>query len=102
MIFPCYYYDFVDIYKIYAITKYAVIKWNIINILFYICFQFLAVLNFFATGCYQRRTLATSQMSQAVVCRLINKFSTFIADKLSGKYIDFPVTLQEKQQKAER
>lgn len=64
--------------------------------------QFCAVLHFYATGCYQSRALATSQMSQSTVSRLISKFSKLIADVMAEKYITFPEDEEGKKSTAER
>lgn len=64
-------------------------------------FQILATFNFFATGCYQRRVNAYAQMSQSTFGKILRLVTDFMADKMSAKYIKFPVTEAERQAKSE-
>lgn len=54
--------------------------------------RLLAALNFYASGCYQRKvgTDAFAMMSQSVVSKCITEISRVITEKLAPKYIKFP------------
>ncbi len=57
----------------------------------------LATLNFFASGCYQRRVGmdAFGMMSQSMISKSINEISKAITNHLGNKYIKFPRSEQE-------
>lgn len=59
--------------------------------------QFCCVLNFYASGSYQRRVGqdAFATLSQTVVSRCITIISRTIATKLMGEYIVFPQSVEE-------
>lgn len=59
--------------------------------------QFCSVLNFFASGSYQRRVGSDgyAMLSQTVVSRCIRSFSYVIATKMMDQYIQFPNNIEE-------
>lgn len=59
--------------------------------------QFCSVLNFYASGSYQRRVScdAFAMMSQNCVSRCIKSLSRVITTKLMDEYIKFPQSLEE-------
>lgn len=70
----------------------------------YWCFvplQFLVALNFFATGSYQNQSIAYAQMSAPSFGRFLHKVSKFLAETMSETYVLFPLTVADRQAKAE-
>lgn len=59
--------------------------------------QFLATLNFYASGSYQRRVGmdAFTCLSQTVISRCISHISYIIGNKMSKKYVTFPTSAEE-------
>lgn len=59
--------------------------------------QFCSVLNFYASGSYQRRvgTDSFASISQTCVSRCIRSFSRIIGTQLIDRFIRFPETLEE-------
>ncbi|KAG4073525.1 hypothetical protein HA402_000749 [Bradysia odoriphaga] len=59
--------------------------------------QFCSVLNFYASGSYQRRvgSDAFACMSQTLVSRCVRAYSFVIATELMDEYIKFPQSLEE-------
>lgn len=59
--------------------------------------QFCSVLNFYASGSYQRRVAsdAFAMMSQTLVSKCVRAFSYQITTKIMDQYIHFPQTVDE-------
>lgn len=59
--------------------------------------QFCSVLNFYASGSYQRRVGADAlaMISQSLVSRCVRAYSYTIATKLVDQFIQFPTTIAE-------